>query len=89
MKVSGRTRGVVVIGDDRPVPLGDADLELAVDLGRRAASALERAQLWQLSQQQLAAEHHMVEVLQESIMPRTAAGGRQASSSPPSTAPPT
>ena len=70
MKVSGRTRGVVVIGDDRPVPLGDADLELAVDLGRRAASALERAQLWQLSQQQLAAEHHMVEVLQESIMPQ-------------------
>ena len=65
-----RTRGVVVIGDDRPVPLGDADLELAVDLGRRAASALERAQLWQLSQQQLAAEHHMVEVLQESIMPQ-------------------
>jgi PAS domain S-box-containing protein len=69
MKVSGRTHGVVVIGDDRPVPLGVADLELATDLGRRAASALERAQLWQLSQLQLAAEHHMVEVLQESIVP--------------------
>ena len=69
MRVSGRTRGVVVIGDDRPFPLGHADLELATDLGRRAASALERAQLWQLSQRQLAAEHHMVEVLQESIVP--------------------
>jgi PAS domain S-box-containing protein len=69
MKVSGRTHGVVVIGDDRPVPLGVADLELAADLGRRAASALERAQLWQLSQLQLAAEQHMVDVLQESIVP--------------------
>jgi PAS domain S-box-containing protein len=69
MNISGRTRGVVLIGDDHPVPFGHADLELATDLGRRAASALERAQLWQLSQYQLAAEHHMVEVLQESIVP--------------------
>ena len=69
MHVSGRTRGVVLIGDDHPVPFGHADLELATDLGRRGASALERAHLWQMSQQQLAAEHHMVEVLQESIVP--------------------
>jgi serine phosphatase RsbU (regulator of sigma subunit)/PAS domain-containing protein len=69
MRISGRTRGVVLIGDDRPSPLGHAELELASDLGRRAASAVERAQLWQMSQLQLAAEHHMVEVLQESIVP--------------------
>ncbi len=71
LTISGRTRGVVLIGDDHPVPFGHADLELATDLGRRAASALERAQLWQLSQYQLAAEHHMVEVLQESIVPES------------------
>jgi PAS domain S-box-containing protein len=69
MNISGRTRGVVLIGDDRPVPFGHADLELATDLGRRGASAVERAQLWQMSQLQLAAERHMVEVLQESIVP--------------------
>jgi serine phosphatase RsbU (regulator of sigma subunit) len=69
MRVSGRTQGVVVIGDDSPVPLGPADLELATDLGRRGASAFERAQLWQLSQLQLAVEHQMVEVLQQSIVP--------------------
>jgi PAS domain S-box-containing protein len=69
MNISGRTRGVVLIGDDHPVAFGHADLELATDLGRRGASALERAMLWQRSQLQLAAEHHMVEVLQKSIVP--------------------
>jgi PAS domain S-box-containing protein len=69
MNISGRTRGVVLIGDDHPVAFGHADLELATDLGRRGASALERAMLWQMSQLQLAAEHHMVEVLQKTIVP--------------------
>jgi PAS domain S-box-containing protein len=69
MTVSGRTRGVVVIGDDRPPPAGTIDLELARDIGRRGASALERAQLWRASQEQLETEHRNVQVLQKSIVP--------------------
>jgi PAS domain S-box-containing protein len=69
MAISGRTRGVVVIGDDRPGPLGPTDFELASDVARRGASALERAQLWQASQRQLEVEHRMVQTLQQSIMP--------------------
>ena len=89
MSDSGRTHGVVLIGDDHPRAVRPADLELATDLGRRGASALERAQLWQLSQLQLAAEHHMVEVLQESIVPERLPVVEPAASSPPCTAPPT
>jgi PAS domain S-box-containing protein len=69
MRVAGRTHGVIIAGDDRARPLGPTELELGTDLGRRSASALERAQLWRLSQLQLAAEQHMVQVLQESILP--------------------
>ena len=69
MTVSGRTHGVIVIGDDRAVPLGAADLELATDIGRRSASAFEGAQLWQWNREQLEVEQRMVEVLQQSIIP--------------------
>jgi GAF domain-containing protein/PAS domain-containing protein len=63
IQVSGRSLGVLVVGTDRPAPLTVADLELANDLGRRSASALERVQLWRASQEQLAAEHWIVDVL--------------------------
>ncbi|MGQ0824430.1 MAG: SpoIIE family protein phosphatase [Actinomycetota bacterium] len=69
MTVPGRTRGVILVGDDRPAPAGTVDLELVFDVGRRGASAFERAQLWRASQEQLAIEHRNVEVLQRSIVP--------------------
>jgi serine phosphatase RsbU (regulator of sigma subunit) len=67
--IAGRRLAVLSIGDDRPGRLGPKDVELAVDLGRRGASALERAQLWQASQRQLEAEQRIVELLQRTIMP--------------------
>jgi serine phosphatase RsbU (regulator of sigma subunit) len=69
MKISGRTRGVLVIGHDRVAAFSGSDVELATDVGRRTASAHERATLWQASQQRFEAEHQMVEVLQRSIVP--------------------
>jgi PAS domain S-box-containing protein len=69
LTVAGRRLAVLSIGDDRPEPLGSADVELAVDLGRRGASALERARLWQANQQRLEAEHRIVELLQTTIVP--------------------
>jgi serine phosphatase RsbU (regulator of sigma subunit) len=69
MTVADRTLGVIVIGDDRPLPLGAADLELATDIGRRSASSFERGQLWQWNREQLEVEQRMVEVLQQSIIP--------------------
>lgn len=69
MRVSGRTRGVLVIGHDRPAGFAASDVELATDVGRRTASAHERATLWRASQQKFEAEHQMVEVLQRSIVP--------------------
>ena len=67
--VAGRRLAVLAIGDERRDRFGPADLELAVDLGRRSASALERARLWQESQQRLEAEHRTVELLQRTIVP--------------------
>jgi PAS domain S-box-containing protein len=69
MRIAGRLRGVIVIADDRPTPLGAADLELATEIGRRSASAHERATLWRADQDKLEAEHRMVEVLQRTIVP--------------------
>ena len=67
--VAGRRLAVLAIGDERHEHFGPADMELAVDLGRRGASALERARLWQESQQRLEAEHRTVELLQRTIVP--------------------
>ncbi len=69
LAIAGRVHGALLIGDDHPLQFGPSDLELATDLGRRGASAFERARLWQMSQLRLAAEHHMVEILQETIVP--------------------
>ncbi|MDQ1383910.1 MAG: hypothetical protein QOG65_1289, partial [Actinomycetota bacterium] len=69
LTVAGRRLAVLSIGDDRPDSLTSADVELAVDLGRRGASALERARLWQANQQRLEAEHRIVELLQTTIVP--------------------
>ncbi len=67
--IAGRRLAVLAIGDDRPDQLNPNDVALAVDLGRRGASALERAQLWQASQQRFEAEHRIVELLQRTIVP--------------------
>jgi serine phosphatase RsbU (regulator of sigma subunit) len=67
--VGGRNLAVLTIGDGDPERLREADMELAIDLGRRSASALERARLWQASRQQLEAEHRLVELLQRTIVP--------------------
>lgn len=69
LMVAGRRLAVLSIGDDRPERLGPADVELAVDLGRRGASALERTALWQASQQRFKTEHRIVELLQTTIIP--------------------
>ena len=69
LMVAGRRLAVLSIGDDRPERLGPADVELAVDLGRRGASALERTALWQASQQRFKTEHRIVELLQATIIP--------------------
>jgi len=69
LTVAGRRLAVLSIGDDHPEPLGPADIELAVDLGRRGASALERARLWQASQQRYETEHRIVGLLQTTIIP--------------------
>src|SRR5262249_45423871 len=67
--VAGRRLAVLSIGDNEPGRIRAADVELAIDLGRRGASALERASLWQASREQLEAEHRIVELLQRSIVP--------------------
>ena len=67
--IAGRRLAVLTIGDERRERLGPADVELAVDLGRRGGSALERARLWQASQQRFEAEHRIVELLQTTIIP--------------------
>jgi serine phosphatase RsbU (regulator of sigma subunit)/PAS domain-containing protein len=67
--IAGRRLAVLSIGASAPARLGPNDVELAVDLGRRGASALERAQLWQASQRQLEAEQRIVELLQRTIIP--------------------
>jgi serine phosphatase RsbU (regulator of sigma subunit)/PAS domain-containing protein len=67
--IAGRRLAVLSIGASAPARLGPSDVELAVDLGRRGASALERAQLWQASQRQLEAEQRIVELLQRTIIP--------------------
>ncbi|MCU1427721.1 MAG: hypothetical protein JWL83_1721 [Actinomycetia bacterium] len=80
MIAGGRCVGVLTIGDDRPVRLGHVHLEVAMDLGRRSASAYERARLLRSeqelaasalreSQAQLEAEHRLVALLQSSILP--------------------
>jgi serine phosphatase RsbU (regulator of sigma subunit) len=69
LSVAGRRLAVLSIGDERRERLGPADVELAVDLGRRGASALERARLWQESRQRFEAEHRIVELLQTTIIP--------------------
>jgi PAS domain S-box-containing protein len=80
ISVVGRTLGTLTIGDDRPEGLRGADIELAVDLGRRGASALERTLLTQAEQARAAtalrqsearaeAEHRLVELLQRTIFP--------------------
>jgi PAS domain S-box-containing protein len=67
--VAGRRLAVLMIGDDKPGGISNADLELALDLGRRGASALERARLFQASLQRFEAEHRIVEILQRTIVP--------------------
>jgi PAS domain S-box-containing protein len=67
--IAGRRLAILAIGDERPAGLRLADVELAADLGRRGAAALERAQLWQRSRRQLAAEHRTVEILQRTLVP--------------------
>ncbi len=67
--IAGRRLAILAIGDERPAGLRLADVELAADLGRRGAHALERAQLWQRSRRQLAAEHRTVEILQRTLVP--------------------
>jgi serine phosphatase RsbU (regulator of sigma subunit)/PAS domain-containing protein len=67
--IAGRNLAVLSIGDDAPGRLRAADVELAIDLGRRGASGLERASLWQASRERLEAEHRIVELLQRSIIP--------------------
>jgi serine phosphatase RsbU (regulator of sigma subunit)/PAS domain-containing protein len=67
--IAGRRLAVLSIGDERPELLRPAEVELAVDLGRRGASALERAELWQASRRRLEAEHRIVEQLQRTIIP--------------------
>jgi PAS domain S-box-containing protein len=80
MTVGARRVGVLTIGDERPGGLGAAELELALDLGRRSASAYERARLLRAEQrrsalalreteERLAAEHRLVELLQQTILP--------------------
>ncbi|HEY5173175.1 MAG TPA: SpoIIE family protein phosphatase [Acidimicrobiia bacterium] len=69
LSIAGRRLAVLSIGDERHERLGPDDVELAVDLGRRSASALERARLWQASRQRFEAEHRIVELLQTSIVP--------------------
>lgn len=67
--IAGRRLAVLTIGASAPMHLGSNDVELAVDLGRRGASALERASLWQASQKQLEAEQRIVELLQRTVIP--------------------
>jgi PAS domain S-box-containing protein len=67
--VAGRRLAVLMVGEDRPGGVSNADLELALDLGRRGASALERARLFQASLQRFEAEHRIVEILQRTIVP--------------------
>lgn len=67
--IGGRRLAALLIGYDRADSLRAADIELAVDLGRRGGSALERAVLWQAGQQRYEAEHRAVELLQRTIVP--------------------
>jgi PAS domain S-box-containing protein len=80
MIVGNRCVGVLAVGDDRPLPLGSTELELALDLGRRTASAYERARLLRLEQTRSAralqesearveAQHRVASLLQQSILP--------------------
>jgi PAS domain S-box-containing protein len=80
MTIGARCIGVLSVGDDRPLRLGPGELELALDLARRTASAYERARLLRAEQERsahalresearLAAEHRLVEVLQRTILP--------------------
>lgn len=82
MIAGARCIGVLSIGDDRSLPLGKGELELAQDLGRRAASAYERARLLRAdqersaaalraSEERLAAEHRLVAMLQRSVLPES------------------
>jgi PAS domain S-box-containing protein len=80
MIIADRTLGVLAIGHDRADSTFTADMELALDLGRRGASALERARLYQAEQRRaqdelrqvearVEAEHRLVELLQRTIVP--------------------
>jgi PAS domain S-box-containing protein len=80
MTIGARCIGVLSVGDDRPLRLGPGELELALDLARRTASAYERARLLRAEQERsavalresearLEAEHRLVEVLQRTILP--------------------
>jgi serine phosphatase RsbU (regulator of sigma subunit) len=80
MVAGGRVIGMLAIGDDRPLRMGPDEVELALDLARRGASAYERARLLRASQERsesalresqerLAAEHRLVALLQKSILP--------------------
>src|SRR5262249_27604975 len=60
---------VLSMGDDRPEGLNPGGVELAVDIGRRGGSALERAQLWQDHQQRFEAEHRIAGHLQSTVIP--------------------
>src|SRR5262249_7260085 len=67
--VAGRHLAVLTIGASATDPLEPADVELAVDIGRRGASALERAQLWQDHQRRFETEHRIVGQLQSAVIP--------------------
>ena len=59
----GQTLGVLSLASDAPGRrYGRADLELAVELGRRAANAIDNARLYRASQQALSARNEFLTV---------------------------
>jgi serine phosphatase RsbU (regulator of sigma subunit)/putative methionine-R-sulfoxide reductase with GAF domain len=82
MAIADRTLAVLVVADLGPHAIGPTQVELALDLGRRGASALERARFFQSEQERAAAalresearveaEHRLVELLQRTIVPES------------------
>jgi PAS domain S-box-containing protein len=71
MAIADRTLAVLTISDARTDGTVGADLELALDLGRRGASALERVRLRQAAQErELAEMEERVELLHRTIVPQ-------------------
>jgi PAS domain S-box-containing protein len=64
IEARGRVLGVLVLSTDTGRTLGDDDLDLAVEVGHRAALALGNARAFQQ-------EHQIAESLQRSLLPAT------------------